>query len=420
MSRLRRLRFAATPLHARPTQVRRALGRTRLGSFLKKRRRVGRPETVPASRSRAPAPARAGKNLLFVSHCDFTGNSAYHVHALARELARRGWSPAVAVPGSTRGARELGRVHFPILSFRAVRRGALRFSDGRGVDLVHAFTPRAHVRSLAREVGAPYVVHLEDNEAAVRSALRGADDTEAQAEFVAAASGVTVVVEKLLELKPDGVPGAVVWPGYDEAIDAPGRPRDEIRRDIGLKPDDVAIVYTGNVHEANLEDVCALYEAVRRLRADGRNVVLVKSGWNSVGSRRLPDLDRRALRDLGWIRRSRVHELLRAADVFVQPGAPGAFNDYRFPSKVSDYLASGIPVVLPHANIGLELDASCAAVLRSGDAAEISANVVALLDDREAAARVGSGGRRFAVARLTWACASAAVERLYRRLPTEM
>ena len=49
-------------------------------------------------------------------------------------------------------------------------------------------------------------------------------------------------------------------------------------------------------------------------------------------------------------------QLLVAADILVQPdGSPGPFNDYRFPSKLPDFFASGRPVVLPKTNIGLYL-----------------------------------------------------------------
>jgi glycosyltransferase involved in cell wall biosynthesis len=291
-----------------------------------------------------------------------------------------------------------------------LRRQGIRYGDGLGPSIVHAFTPRQSVRELTLELGVPYLVHLEDNESIVLAAVRGDRGTAAQDDFVLAAEGVTAVVDRLLEALPASVPGHVVWPGYDESLDVPGRPPAEIRRDLGFVPDEALLAYTGNVHRANVEEVSALYRAVVQLRAEGVRVRLAKTGWNGV---RLPRVGS-ALLDLGWVRRDRVLELIRAADVLVQPGAPGPFDDYRFPSKLPDYLASGNPVVLPRTNVGLALaDGHEALLLDRGDAAEIAAAVRRLLADDTLGTHVGEGGRAFARRSLRWERAGAVVEAAY-------
>jgi glycosyltransferase involved in cell wall biosynthesis len=385
-----------------------------------RRRAVARPPK--ATEAPAKRNVRAGgRNVLFVSHCDFTGNSAYHVFSIATELERLGWSPAIAVPRSPSGVRDLGRPAFQVLSFRDAYRGRLRFPDRAGPDLVHAFTPRQPVRSLTaglvRRYGCPYVVHLEDNELAVQDAVLSAYDPAAVGSFLEAAAGVSVVIDRLLELKPNHVPGVVVWPGYDEAIDRPGRPPDAIRRDIGLGEDELAILYPGNVHEVNADEVSNLYEAVKSLRANGRNLILVKSGWTRISPTRLPKLGR-GLRDLGWISRRRVLELLSAADILVQPGSPGPFNDYRFPSKLPEFLASGRPVVLPRSNIGLHLqDGLEALLLENGGSDEICEKVALLEADPALREHLGEGGRAFAQRELQWSKNVHEVVRLYEKGP---
>jgi glycosyltransferase involved in cell wall biosynthesis len=337
--------------------------------------------------------------VLLVSHCDFTGNSALHVYAIAGELERRGLSPAITVPGNAKGVADLGSPSFPVLSYRDVRKGRLRFADERGIDLVHAFTPRAHVRRLVDELGLPFVVHLEDNEDAIVGG--GADPLRAR-DFLERASGMTVVIERLLELKPASVPGVVVWPGFDEAVLSPARPREAARATLGLAPEQVALVYTGNVHETNLEEVRSLYAAVALLRERGMPVMLVKTGWNFVHRSSLPGLGD-GLHDLGWVARAHVPELLAAADVLVQPGRPDAFNDYRFPSKLPEFLASGRPVVLPRTNIGLHLeDGVEALLLERGAAKEIAEKVERLAADPALRAAIGARGREFALRELRW------------------
>jgi glycosyltransferase involved in cell wall biosynthesis len=387
-------------------RLRRALARSRTGHALKRTRAlvVRRRRRVPPP-SRVAAPARV-QNVVLVSHCDFTGNSAFHAYAIATELARRGLSPAIAVPAHPETVEDLPPPPFPVVTYRDLRRGRPAFPDGRGIDLVHAFSPREHVRRVTAELGLPYVVHLEDNDETIAGS--GSD-----AAFLAGALGATVVIERLLELVPVGIPTAVVWPGFDEAVLTPRRSREAVRADLGLAPEDLVLVYTGNVHETNLEEVRALYEAVGLLRARGQAVVLVKTGWNFVPDRQLPTL-REGLRDLGWVARAHIPDLLAAADVLVQPGRPGIFNDYRFPSKVPDFLASGRPVVLPRTNIGLHLeDGADALLLDRGDADEISANVARLATDPAARERIGVRGRKFALRELRWPANVERVVELY-------
>ena len=418
-ARLRRARFGATPISAWPMLMRSRVAGTRVGRKLiaRRQRSTGAGVAEVAATPSVAAVRADGRNVLLVSHCDFTGQSAYHVYSIATELQRRGWSPAIAVPRNPRGARDLGRPSFRILSYRDAERGRLAFPDGHGPDLVHAFTPRQHVRevttSVVRRYACRYVVHLEDNEDVVKDAVPSAHDPEAIRAFIDGAAGMSVIVERLLQLKPDHLPGVVVWPGYDEVIDRRGRSREVVRRDLGLEHGTLAILYTGNVHEINVDEVRSLYDAVNSLRANGRELVLLKSGWNRVPSSVLPAMGD-GLVDLGWVARSRIPELLTAADILVQPGAPGPFNDYRFPSKLPEYLASGRPVVLPRTNIGLHLrDGVEALLLERGDASEIAGRVASLADDPALRLRLGEGGRAFALRELQWSKNVGAVVDLY-------
>jgi len=112
-----------------------------------------------------------------------------------------------------------------------------------------------------------------------------------------------------------------------------------------------------------------------------------------------------------------VPEILGAADVLVQPGGPSPFNDYRFPSKLPEYLASGRPVVLPRTNVGLELrDGEEALLLERGDAPEIAAAVARLAADPALRARLGEAGRAFALRELRWTTTVDRVQELYREI----
>jgi glycosyltransferase involved in cell wall biosynthesis len=383
-------------------------------------------------------------NVLFVSYCDFTGSSALHIYSIACELHRRGYSPAIAVPENAEAVDDIGRPPFPVLTYDDARKGKLRFHDRRGVDLVHAFTPRELVRKftieIVRQHGCPYIVHLEDNEEAIVSTeLGGATFEELRRlplpvldriigpgqshprrapRFIEQAIGMTVVVDRLLEFKPAHIPGVSFWPGFDEKmLDSP-RASGEIRAELRLASEDIAVVYTGSVHKTNRAEVESLYAAVAQLRRDEYPIVLLKTGWNWEDITEFPDLGN-GIRDLGWVSRRRVAELLIAGDILVQPGEPGPYTDYRFPSKLPEYLASGKPVVLPRANIGSHLrDGEEALLLANGDAGEIAEKIARLASDPQLRASIGLGGQSFALRELRWAKSVDAIGPLYRQEAT--
>ena len=353
----------------------------------------------------------------------------------------RGHATVIAVPQNAESVADVGQPPFPVLTYEELQTAKLRFPDGRRVDLVHCFTPREIVRrpavELLRTHGCPYVVHLEDNEEVVTSVeLRGVPISVLRRlpaplldrvigsryhpvrgrHFLAGAAGVTVIVERLRELVPPELPTAVVGAGFAEAVLSPNRPRDEVRAELGLAETDIAVVYTGSVHRVNLGDMRDLYAAVAQLRRDGRALVLVKTGSNTPEKPDLPPLEE-GLRDLGWVPQDAVPDLLDAADVLVQPGRPGPYNDYRLPSKLPEFLASGRPVVLPRANVGLELESGREAiVLDRGDAEEIARAVGRLADDPALRTAIGSQGKAFALRELRWSRCVDKIDAFYDQL----
>ena len=69
-----------------------------------------------------------------------------------------------------------------MLGFDQAEREPITFPDGRGPDLIHAFTPREHVRQLtvatAARYGCPYIAHLEDNEETILADAIGSEAYE--------------------------------------------------------------------------------------------------------------------------------------------------------------------------------------------------------------------------------------------------
>ena len=105
------------------------------------------------------------------------------------------------------------------------------------------------------------------------------------------------------------------------------------------------------------------------------------------------------------------------ADIFVQPGEPDAFNDYRFPSKLPEFFALGRPVILPRTNLGtLVRHGTDAYVLDRADAAGIAAAVRELRANPALAEKLGRGATAFAAQHFSWRRSAEALANFYLSL----
>src|SRR5262249_9756330 len=312
----------------------------------------------PSAKSCHKGQRSMSRNLIFISHCDFRGNSSVQLFSIANVLADLGHTCAVCVPDQAETVFDLGRPRFQALSYEDALLHGVSFGNDRPPDLVHAWTPREKVRKMAlalvQRYQVPYLVHLEDNEIALlldelpgwslenlkRLPSRALDlivpdhriHPHRWREMLAGAAGVTVLIDRLLEFKPADVPGMVFFPGYKaEFAKIEGRD-EEFRATLGIAPDELLVVYTGNVHNSNFAEVRSLVLAIALLNRRGIRARLIKAGSNFYA---LPELSdphiTQHLIELGLVPHNEVPRLLAAADVLVQPGPSNEFNDYRFP-----------------------------------------------------------------------------------------
>ena len=362
-------------------------------------------------------------NILFVNYGDFTTSSLNHIGGFANVLCARGHACIVAVPG---GKESFVAVRDPV--FAPATYGELlyrpsSFPDGRPADLIHAWTPREGVRKFVlayqSHARARLVVHLEDNEEYVieswtgqpMDALRERPDAEIidalqaglphpvrHRNLLRLADGVTVIIDSLRRFVPAGPPVHVLTPGVDFSLYQP-QPRDPaLCRELGLRGYEKVIVFTGSRTFANEPEVRDLYAAVRLLNERGLPTRLVRTGFNS------PEFQagfaagfKDIVIDLGFVEKARLPKLLALADALVQPGRAGAFNDYRLPSKLPEFLAMGKPVILPATNLAAQMeDGRDALFLQTGTPEEIAAACARIFADAGLAERLGRGALAFA------------------------
>jgi glycosyltransferase involved in cell wall biosynthesis len=410
---------------------------------------IGEPARLPRlNRPVPPAPTQTAtaRNILFVLYGNFTSNSALQVSALANELAAAGHDCAVAVPRDrdTVGYQQAPR--FRALSHAEALADGGAFRNGRGPDLIHAWTTRELVRTTCLDIQARHggilVVDLEDNEQLLLAHALGRDFTTLAAlpgpeldalvpsdlshphrarEFLGRAAGVTVIVDSLREFVPPGTPWVTIPPAADARYFHPQPIPAAFRQALGFGPETTVLFYHGNTHPANAAEMRELYLAVAALNEAGEHTVLVRAGTDSVdflgteAGRVRPHV-----LALGQILHHRhLPALMSLADVFVQPGRPGAFNDYRFPSKLPEFFALGRPVVLPRTNLGATLrHGHDAYVLARADAAGIAAAVAELRRDRALYDRLAAGAAAFASANLSWRRSAETLAGFYASLPT--
>ncbi|MDR1490439.1 MAG: glycosyltransferase family 4 protein [Desulfovibrio sp.] len=388
-------------------------------------------------------------HIIFLNYGGFNSPSAMHVFHLANALADQGVRCSVYSYNDAGQAESFGKPKFRALSRSSTppRRLAAELA-AKGEDCVlHSWTPRDTARdltmSLLKAHSFPYVVHMEDNEEAIYAAmirhlpaeivadpassepggvLYGFSHPVRYREFIAGAKGYTCIIESLLDFKPEHVPGHVFFPACEETVFAlPPRPTPQDKERWGIPGDCATFFYPGNVHLNNADEVLALYCAIGLLRKRGVNARIIKFGHyiqdipEAVFSRMEC---RDALVDLtGRITQADVPEVMRAADILIQPGCDNPFNRYRFPCKLPLFLASGRPVILPDSNLGKRLKhgENCL-LLREGATEEILANILFLLRNPDKAAAIGIAGRAFAEEHFSWEKSAAGLKDFYREV----
>jgi glycosyltransferase involved in cell wall biosynthesis len=364
-------------------------------------------------------------NILFVNYGDFTTNSLNHIGGFANVLSSGGHSCAVAVPYGKDTLPSVSGPAFTAALYDDVLADPLIFPDKRSADIIHAWTPRECVRKFViayqrrAKRSAKLIIHLEDNEKFLISgyAQRSTEDLRLMGfaeldaimsdnlphpvrhrTFLRLADAATVIVEKLGEFVPNTVPFTVLQPGVEPSYLKPFKADPELRRELGLAKEEKVIVFTGSNTFANEPDMRDLYMAVHALNQRGTPTRLVRTGFNRPQflESLTPELTAHVL-DLGFIAKARLPRLLGIADVLVQPGKPGPFNDYRLPSKLPEFLASGRPVVLPPTNIALEMtDGVEALFLSDGTPGDIAGCCERIFGDPALAASLGKKGAAFA------------------------
>lgn len=383
-------------------------------------------------------------NILFVNYGDFVSNSLNHIGAFANRLTLLGHACAVAVPDNPRSISVIPNPLFTPLTFARALETDPIFPNRKPADIVHAWTPRENVREftlsyLRHAPSAALFIHLEDNEVFLLESytqtswamLREMTDEELAvrlpsrlshpvrfANFIRLAHGATYITDRLREFIPAEKPTHRLLPGIDPTLYRQLEPDSALRERIGVRSHDKLLVFTGSTTFANFADVRELLLAVRLINDAGTPCKIVRTGINPPQLERdLAAIGGDHVIDLGFIEKTQLAPLLALADVLVQPGAADAFNDYRLPSKIPEFLCVGRPVVIPRANLASEMeDGRHALMLDSGSAAEIAEKCQRIFRDDGLARRLAAGALEFAHAHFNLSHNASGLLEFYERV----
>lgn len=399
---------------------------------------------LPRRAAHLPPPAEPvahPQRILFVLPGSFAANHGLHVVALANELQTMGHHCTVAVALDPETVHYHADVRFTPTTHTEIAARADAFA---AFDIIHAWTTSESTRRLVSGLRQPgrgrLVIHLEDNEPLILARELGCTESDLahllpsqldpaislrhtdprqRGPFLDRADAITLITPRLAELAPPGKPMHLITPAADDRVFFRRAQPKEFRRALGLTDNTTVMFYHGNLHAANLGEVAELAQAVTALNADGLHTVLIRTGFDRVHLRdELATKLAPHLIHLGHLQHHRhLPELMALADIFVQPGGPDGFNNYRFPSKLPEFFAIGRPVVLPRTNLGVELRHGVDAyVVDRADADTIAEAVRELRRDRILYERLSEGAPAYARQHFSWRRSATALAGFYAEL----
>ncbi len=378
--------------------------------------------------------------IFFMNYGPYSGCSGVHIHFLANALVELGHECHVFLPRTEGASEYFGTTHYSIDGFRNIPTLPLDFFEN---GIIHAWTTRETVRVptaiLRKRIKLPYLVHLEDDEILITGKSIGLYTLEEQKAyakknpqdfanvwtthplhfepFMRASSGVTCIMNTLESFVPQNVPRMTFWPACEEAFFQIPKQRDARLRNLcQLDENTHVLVYPGAIHDFNGHYFTQLLLAIDQLHQEGFSLKVIRCGIEDYTySEDIARLYEKYVNYYEGVKACDLPRLILLADILVQPGAPRTFDDYRFPSKVPYFLASGRPVILPDTNVAEKLrHGKDCFLMQQGDKEEILQYLRMLLTDSELAERMGTQGRATAKSLFCWKKAAQSLIPFYK------
>ena len=216
--------------------------------------------------------------------------------------------------------------------------------------------------------------------------------------FLEQAHGITLLSPGLQKFVPENRISRLIRPIIDLDEFKRSAHKEEIAGKYQIPYDTKLIVYPGGITNSNREDVRDLYKAVKLLNEDGYSTHIVKTGPSCEVFENSFDFNISELStNLGYLSRERILDLLIISDILIHPGKNNAFNRGRFPCKIPEFLASGVPCLIPSLyNTNGELSGQHCLFLERSDPQEIASKCKSLFDNLQLGSRLAANARNYA------------------------
>jgi hypothetical protein len=159
-----------------------------------------------------------------------------------------------------------------------------------------------------------------------------------------------------------GAPRAMTAPGWDLHDRSPSEraaARVRLRRRLNIRPNDFVVGIAGSLVWNPRCRYCYGHELVRALERVSRDDLVVLIVGDGNGRPRLEalagDVERR-VRFTGRVPQSEIPDYLSAMDVASLPQSLDGVGSFRYTTKLSEYLAAGLPVVTGQLPFAYDLD----------------------------------------------------------------
>jgi glycosyltransferase involved in cell wall biosynthesis len=159
-----------------------------------------------------------------------------------------------------------------------------------------------------------------------------------------------------------GAPRAMTAPGWSTEPPA-GETREQLRRRLGIPPDALVVGLVGSLDWTDSVQYVYGLELVRAVRRISRPDVVVCIVGDGSGRQRLAEL---AGEDLGGrvllpgrVAHAEVADYLAAFDLASLSQSVDAVGSFRYSTKLSEYLAAGLPILSAQIPAAYDLDDGC-------------------------------------------------------------